>query len=85
MTLRTGSEPALEEMKAMDEDMKLALLVQQVEQNADELERLIASMRASELGDAEVLVSREALVEASGFDACVGALDETLTRGALRA
>lgn len=69
----------------MDEQTKLALLVKQVEHNVDELERLFASMRASDLCDAEVLVSREALVDAIGFDACVGALDETLTTGALRA
>lgn len=69
----------------MNEEAKLALLVQQVEQNADELERLFAAMRATDLSDTEVLVSREALVDALGFDACVGALDETLNRGALRA
>ena len=68
----------------MDQDTELGLLMKRVEKNADELERMIAAM--GDLGDAPIVVSRDALVETLGFDARADAsVSSNLTNGALRA
>ncbi|MDB4938395.1 MAG: hypothetical protein JWP87_5367 [Labilithrix sp.] len=53
----------------MDHDTNLTELMKQVEQNADELDRMLGAIR--DLGDLPVAFSREALVEELGFDTAV--------------
>lgn len=66
----------------MDDDTKLAALMEQVERNAAELERTLSAIR--DLGDLPFAISRDALVDELGFESN-NTISIALPTGALRA